>query len=99
MRLIQIIQSRDVIKRFQSKGNGLFQSALILLAISFVADLFPLDVFPRTSFAWTILRLVLQSATALLLITWMWIVLNVLVESLTKRKGSSQFTVVRTVLI
>lgn len=99
MTLFRTLRSHDIIRRLQSRSSGLIQSALILLAASFVADLFPLGVMAATSLPWIIVRLVLQSMAAVVLVTWMWIVWDVLVDSLMKRKASPNFSVVRKVLI
>jgi hypothetical protein len=96
--VFKAFQSRDIIRRLQSRPGGLHHSALILLAVSFAADLFPLGVLVGTSLAWIITRLTLESIAAVVLVTWMWIVWNVLDHSLMKWKVSN-FTVVRTVLI
>ena len=99
MRVVHLFRSRDIILRLQSKRSGLLQSALILLAASFAADLFPLGLMAGTSLAWLICRPIVQSIAAVILVTRMWIVRCVLVNSLMKRKASPDFPVIRAVLI
>ncbi len=99
VRILKLVRSRDIIRRLQSKPNGLLLSSLILLAASFAADLFPLGVMATKSFIWMAVRLVLQSITAIVLVTWMWIVFNVFLHTLRERNKSPVFPFVRVVLV